>query len=151
MFNNTHVSAYINQGLSESRFDIGVAIGSNTAITALISSYSGSRIYGAISSSSYAISSDTFSPIGMTIVSSIFSEIMIYKNDKRVNSNSVSPSSSILANYPIYLLALNTAGLTSMFSTKRMSFASIGSGLTDQQAIQTSNVVTYSQGILNRK
>lgn len=36
------------------------------------------------------------------------------------------------------------------YSPKTISLVSIGSALTDQQAIQTSHVVTFAQGVLNR-
>lgn len=55
---------------------------------------------------------------------------------------------SSLPNVPIFIGVLNGSGQN---STRKHGFVSIGSGLTDQIAIPSSQVITYSQGILNRQ
>lgn len=147
--NSVHLSCYINQGSPQQAFEIGAST-STSNIIALITSWTDSKIYGAINTNSYTISNNTFSPRGYTLVNAILNPIKLFKNGNIVQSNSLSPSTTLTTN-SILLLALNSGITISQYSSKRMSFASIGSGLTDTEAIRQSNIVTQVQRHLNRQ
>jgi hypothetical protein len=51
----------------------------------------------------------------------------------------------------VNILRQNTVSASNIYSSKRLSLATIGDGLTDIQAIQTSQIVTFAQGILGRR
>jgi hypothetical protein len=72
-------------------------------------------------------------------------------NNNIVNTTDATSTSTFLPPISIGLFVRNTDGGTSFFSDCRMSFVSIGAGLTDKQAIQQSQIVTYSQTILGRQ
>lgn len=91
---------------------------------------------------------------GFTIGSKIASNNQfIYFNGFKLSSSSI--GSLALPINEVYMGARNRLGAASIsidfFSLHTCSFASIGSGLTDQIAINSSQVITYSQGILNRQ
>ena len=79
----------------------------------------------------------------------------VWKNGQNIGQTPVTLGSNNKPNQNIYLFAMgstNVAGVIEpvLFSNKRTTFASIGSGLTDSTAIQSSQIVTQAQAILGR-
>lgn len=80
----------------------------------------------------------------------------VWKNGQNIGQTPVALGTNNKPNQNIYLFAMgstNVAGVIEpvLFSNKRTTLVSIGSGLTDTEAIRMSNIVTFAQGILNRQ
>jgi hypothetical protein len=75
----------------------------------------------------------------------------VFRNGNLVASSTVSGSNT-LPNATLYLGARNNPTISSadLFSVHTASFATIGDGLTDTEAIAMSNTVYFTQRILNR-
>lgn len=89
---------------------------------------------------------------GFTLGSKIASNNQfVYYDGNKINTSTVSSSS--LPIVPIYIGARNRidSPFIDFYSVHTASFATIGDGLTDAQAIQASNIVTFAQSILNRR
>lgn len=63
------------------------------------------------------------------------------------NTNSVTPS---LANQSTYIFCLNSSGTAAAFTSGRLRMYSLGSGLTDAQALAFANAVATFNSALNR-
>jgi len=72
----------------------------------------------------------------------------ILKNGIVLASNSTTGGS--LPNTSFFLMAQSSNGVATNYSNRNIAFSTIGSGLTDTQAIQQSQIITNAQNILNR-
>lgn len=155
--NNTHLSVYVNQSSTNNGVDIGCADGtggssdnrmglisffSNLSITDQYSFTGGGRVTTAPLGKGYYLSSRISN-----------TNLSFYQNSilRATNTSSLSLL-SLPTTRPLTILAESrqNSGIVN-YSNRRLSLATIGNGLTDTEAIQTSNIVTFAQGILNRQ
>lgn len=71
-------------------------------------------------------------------------------NRSTVMTRNLSTISGTVPNLPLHLFALNDAGALGSYSTRPCSFCSVGSGLTESEAISLSSLVQYVQSMLGR-
>lgn len=148
-----HISVYcnINIATNNTESSIGSTQGSGGNQVSLVIrrlNNSGFSFIGGTSSSAMFTENNS---IGYYLSNrSSASVLRVFKNGNIISQNNSSSTTSAPSNY-IYLLGRNVGGGTINFSEKRFSFTSIGLGLNDQEITQISNVIPFSQGILNRK
>jgi hypothetical protein len=80
---------------------------------------------------------------------SINAQAVFYKGDK-IATNTFNGDNS-LSLVPLFIGVRNNDSTPGFYSTHTASFASIGAGLTDNQAQRLSHLIYYLQGILNRQ
>jgi hypothetical protein len=73
----------------------------------------------------------------------------IFKDGNLLASNTAVNNFQLPSEFNLTLLKANNVGATST-STRRVPFTSIGAGLTNEQAISSSQIITQAQNILNR-
>lgn len=148
--NSTHVSYYSRTNNSIDSIDFGVSNSSHTnQMYALIKAADGktyfriNRSYTTTESNINLSDSRLFYMINRT---SSTQEILFTNTTKTTfNYNSAG-----LANYPIFLGALNNAATPTLYGSKESAFASIGDGLTDAEATSFYNAVQLFNTTLNR-
>lgn len=132
-----HLSIYSRTNVGEAKRDIGTyTSGTNSLICTL--KWSDGNLYFN-NGASYATVSNSDSK-GFYISNKIASGTVIaYKNGSNVASTT---SSDTLSTYSVAIMALNTAGSFTEYTTRQYSFASIGDGLS---SIESSNFYTAIQ------
>jgi hypothetical protein len=75
----------------------------------------------------------------------------LFKNGVNIGGNPVGLGLNNKPNSKVFLFTRSLSNVPQERSNKRCAFSSIGAGLTDKQAIQQSQIVTYSQTILGRQ
>jgi len=70
--------------------------------------------------------------------------------NNRLSAFTAKFNSSLSSDDFVYILARNQAGSATNASSKSLGFAHLGSGFTDIQAIQQSQIISNAQNILNR-
>jgi hypothetical protein len=147
--NSTHLSAYINQSGGAGNIEISAIAVQNQGLS-LLTSFNGTAFSDIYNSSDGRISSSVSSELGYTIGNRFSSSShKLFRNGILLASNSTS-SSTGLPNANLELARFNNPSLI-RFSSKRFAMVTIGAGLTDKEAIQQSQIVTYSQTILGRQ
>lgn len=141
------IGAYVNQNLSPTgaEYTIGATLSDNFNNSLITSRSNGSSIFVASGYNSANQRGDINGGLGMYIGSYITQASIFYNGIKGTTSNFNNHPNK--ANIPLYILATNGGDSTQ----KRISFAHIGDGLTDQECILMSNIITFAQGILGRQ
>lgn len=144
---NFHLSIYNRTG-SDFSYEIGNVLTSNGSLSLGVNR-GGSTV--AIPAGTAAIFTSTISPNSLIILNSTSSTKVDIYGKGILKSSYLESRIGALDNNEITLGTLGNLSTPSFESSKQIQFASVGSGLTDQQAIQMSNSVTYAQGFLNRQ
>lgn len=158
--NNTHLSAYINSDDSNSSTSNTMRVSGTMRDIALITKRS-NGVIGSIQPTSNSVPSNanginisSSSAVGMYLGTHNGSEHIFIKDMVSVIS-SYTQNNWQMPQGKILLCCRNqSSNLTNNpleFDNKTVSFASIGDGLTQQEAIQMSNIITTAQNILNRQ
>jgi hypothetical protein len=95
--------------------------------------------------------SNTFSK-GYLLGNSFATKVQLYKKGAKFSEGTIS-ASGFASNGNIFLgtISVNTNTPLSAYQNVRLGIATVGAGFTDKQAIQQSQIVTYSQTILGRQ
>lgn len=153
---NTHLSVYINSNDAVSNVSSSLRVSTSGSDLGIITK----RQNGNINSiqptnntvfTNFNVTPSPFSAIGYYIGQNNSTEHSFYYNGFKLTPTTTQQQNFALPNLPLFLMAQSNNGAAQGFDVKTIPFASIGSSLTDQQAISSSQVITYSQGILNRK
>jgi hypothetical protein len=147
---NTHLSLYGQSVTLNSSFDIGVYNPSQQATQAiLLSAYYGGNVVrydDGGDSNSLRPSTSSFEKY---VVGTRNGNIQrVYQNGRLIGERTA--SGGVMPNATFYLMAMNASGFSFLHSTRILKYVTIGSGLTDTQATQQSQIVTNAQNILNR-
>lgn len=161
--NNMHMSVYINQSsTTSSPLDFAVSSKSSSGEDGTNRYFiTGSFPFGGNFFTQSAIGNSNQSALsfsrtvnnfkGCVIASRIASNSLSMTYLNLLYKNTSTQDATTLPNYsPVLGGARYSNGIFNP-SNAVISFTSVGSGLTDQQAISSSQIITYSQGILNRK
>ena len=150
--NNTHLSAYINDNqTSGGSWDMGVTNANASIALALRVRATGNRLSVDMydEANGFIDNFNITNAIGTTIATRTASNsLKVFKNSNLINS--ITSTGGSLSAGTMYLLARNAQPVAGGFSTLRGAFYSIGLGLTDSQAIGSSQIITQAQSILNR-
>lgn len=151
---STHLSFYGDNSTAANpnEFEIASSLGDNTDYFSLNTRrLNGIVGYGSSYGNSGFIVASTSNGF-YTIGSRNGTILSLFKGGDKLTGTPSAGYGTQLPSITTYLAARHSAGnFVGNYSNKTVKFVTIGSGLTDQQAIQTSNVITYSQGILNRQ
>lgn len=74
----------------------------------------------------------------------------LFVSSDLVNTSTVTNTSPTLPTDTVKILGKSQGSGASVYSNRYCAFASIGNGLTDQEAIAMSHIITFAQGILGR-
>ena len=147
---NNHISLYIRTNVNESSVDMGVfSTASGGTYFDIESRFSNVAYFGNHVANTYINYANTNSQ-GLHInnrTSSILQNVFLNNIKKATNTNATTSS----LNLNMWIGARNTAGLSSLYSTKQFAFASIGDGLTDTDAANFYTAVQAYQTTLSRQ
>jgi hypothetical protein len=147
--NSVHISAYVRTNVNEQKCEIGSAAPGNNQGLALYTRFSNLFISSTNDDDtlSTSISDSKGFSMGVRTSSSIRKQ---YKNGSLINTQTYGSSGPNI--YETYIFASNIAGAPSFaYSSKNMSFSSIGSSLTDAESTTFYNLVQAFQTSLSRQ
>jgi hypothetical protein len=148
--NSTHLSFYRRSGASSSEYDIGC--GNGTVNLILLARPDGQTItwVNSLSASSDTVIGTTRAGVGFSLASRTgASTLGIFKNFVKIKA-ATTASSALPTTYPLYISGRNSVGSLANSSDANYSFFSIGSGLSDTDALNLSSIVQSYQTILGR-
>ena len=146
--NSHHISYYSRSNVNLTQSEMGAFVpGRTSQINARFSNVSYYRIN--TSDTGWVTFADTDSR-ALYIANRTASNVVNgWRNSIKVATGTVASTSLTNLNY--YLGALNSSGVAASYSTKQCAFASIGSGLTDAEALALYNSVQAMQTTLSRQ
>lgn len=149
--NNSHLSIYSNSDISGSGFlvDISASDGSSNYFEIVFNRTTLSHYTAQYSTGTVPFA--TTDGKGYTLGSRTSSNRLMFLNKDRFILNTGTETQILPSTTTVSIGCRNNSTSRNLFSNRAYQFSSMGAGLTDQQSIQTSNIVTYSQGILNRQ
>jgi hypothetical protein len=155
---SNHLSAYVTKNIGDGNarylFGAGSFAGSNMLAMYLRKTTIQAYLASNPSTIDAKVYTNNISELrGYYIGNNLSNALTIKKNGIELtnNTSNLSDGFSGLPNFSIAIMCLQqSAGGFSNFDNKSLGMASIGSGLTDTQAIQQSQIVTNSQNILSR-
>ena len=149
---SAHLSVYVRTNSNAGQpYDLANSSdsGASSNPTYLITRYSNNVLYFGIADQNYSTTSGTSDSRGFSMGATNGSSTQkIYKNGSLVNTGTAGAGS--LANNNLYLGANNGNNTATLFSNKQYAFASIGSGLTDADALDIYTIVQEFQTSLSR-
>jgi len=149
---NNHISIYLKSvGTSNSAHILGATNASSTTSTILLINRPNGTTFLSASSSNYqAVTNIQTILTGYFLGNSTSVNIYLYKNSTDITTARIIGSATLLPSVTIIIGGSKTTAGIGSYSQITTPFSTIGSGLTDQQAIQQSQIVTNAQLILNR-
>lgn len=148
--NNTHMSIYLNSCTNSAFCDIGAYV-TTTSSMAIYSKWSDFNTYlDMYDNSTTRLSGSAYCPIGLLTTSRTSSSLFRAYINTTLWMGSSATSTGTRPNTKIYISALNNNGVTQNFSTRPFRFASIGDGLTANDAQLLSQIVEKYQAALGR-
>lgn len=153
--NNVHLSLYSRDNGSNNSIDIGARIGSSPVLYLEMGVYTNAvggtdiRMYSQSNINTTASNNGRGYFISTRISNS---NVSVYKNGNKLAEN-LNLSTSGQPTNSIFLGGVHsgTGAISVNPSSLQISFSSIGDGLTEQEAAIMSNIISFAQGILNRK
>jgi len=147
---NTHLSIYGASGVLTNSFDMGVYNPSQQSTQAFLLSlyYGGNVVRYDDGGDSNSLRPTVPDFNGYAIGIRVGTSQKVFKKGTLVGQRTA--SGGVMPNATMYLMAMNASGFSFLHSTRLLKLATIGSGLTDTQAISQSHHVTVAQSILNR-
>lgn len=149
---NTHLSIYSRTQNLENSVEIGSFSGDGSTQSFRLSTFFNTlngAVYDDLGGTSNRLIATGYNSKGYFIGTRNSSSQKIFRDGLQIGSRTA--SGGTLSTEPLSILGFRSTTTTFSFSSKQISFATIGSGLTDTEAIRMSNIVTFAQGILNRQ
>lgn len=147
--NNTHLSMYSRTAVNDATAfrDMGVSTSTVNNINMLIRFANNHR---------YQVNSNTLSSVAAATAAGLYVMNRVTSTDQEVYMNGVSMATAAIASsglpsLPIYLMALNNNGATTLYSTRQYAFTTIGQGLTSGEASSLYTIVQAFQTTLGRQ
>lgn len=147
--NSTHLSYYINQNAKIQAFQMGVR-GNNASDTFIGARFSSTQNYNNVNYNLPTLNTETNNVSGMLLVSRTSSTNFKYYKNSSLYQTNVATSSALPDIYSIYLGTINLMGATLYPDNARIAFATIGDGLTDQDAQLLNQITEKYQVALSR-
>ena len=156
VLNNTHLSIYVIDGSSSNNQMIEVGVGEQAVanrISTLSSGINNLALYQAYENGLSSINPQFLNTSikGFYVGSRISINNAFISKDGVIRNVSILTGQQNLPNLSVWVLAMNNNSPLKYYSDRRINFVSIGDGLTQQQAIQMSHIITTAQSILGRK
>lgn len=149
ILNSHHISYYSRSNINLTQVEIGCStLVSGTSINARFSNISYFKINATAALAGYISVADTDSRALYISNRTASTVVNGFRNSTKIISGVV-PSSS-LPNLNMYIAALNNNATTTNYSSKQCAFATIGSGLTDTEALALYTAVQAFQTTLSR-
>lgn len=144
--NSLHISAYSRTDIVQNSVIIGGYDG--VVETSLYPRFTGNIIYSAINSNTSASPGSSTSSLGNFIATRLISTQEV----TFINANKLTRNQSSLNNLTraIFIGAMNYLGSANVFSSRQVSFSTIGDGLTDQDSFLLNQIVEKYQVALSR-
>ena len=153
--NNVHISVYSRTNQADFNWDIAASnvISSQSQYLGMYLRGTNDLFYVLANVPQSGVSSSTISnndSRGLFIANRTASNSLKgFKNNVKLLDNST--NSQAIMNIPLFILAANNGGTASSYSTRQLSFASIGDGLTDTEAANFYTAVQAYQTTLSRQ
>jgi hypothetical protein len=149
--NNSHLSFYSNSNISGSGFlpDISAADGTTRYFEIVFDRTTGNH-YTSHYSNAAAAGLITDSK-GFSIGTRTASNRLAFFNKNNSNIATRTETQTLPSTASVNIGVRNAGGIRTLYSNRAYQFDTIGDGLTDTQAIQASNIITFAQSILNRR
>jgi hypothetical protein len=145
--NSQHLSVFVNldpTGVGN-RCEIGAATQSPYVEISLLTNYLGGIFYPLITNVSVYPNIAVLNGLGYSIANRIDGNFIKGFRNGVLLVNGSQPAG--LVNLPISILSTKTSSGNSRFSDKRIGVATIGSGLTDSEALSTSQIINFAQAM----
>jgi len=147
---STHLSYYASTNVKNSAFNIGVR-GANVIDLFIGARFDSTNSYNNVNTQTVTTRSETSNVNGFIAVSRINSSTFKYYKGNSVNQTYSISSTGLPNTHPIWIGALNLQGVVFRPDNARISFASIGDGLTDTEESNLYTAVQAFQTTLSRQ
>lgn len=148
--NNSHISIYSNSNIVGSGFlvDISAVDGTTRYLELVFNRTTLSNYTGQYNTTVVGFNTDGK---GFTLGTRRSTNSLLFLNKQSTLIGTTTETQTLPNSTTVNIGVRNSSGIRSLYSNRAYLFASIGSGLTDTEAIRMSNIVTFAQSILNRQ
>jgi len=147
--NNTHISVYSGVNSLENNCQIGCSVSASSRYS-IFTRLANDVYFDSYNSTTGRIQESNIDASGFYLSSRTASNVHKgFKNSVQVGATNIGASPTI-PNIPLYIMARNNNGTADLFSTRIVSFATVGDGLSDAEQLNLYNRIQTYQTTLGR-